>query len=412
MKHLEGLGMRFEEVKLQDVADYVKERMPINEVLTETYVSTENLLPNKSGKTIASAIPNAKTVIKYQKKDVLISNIRPYFKKIWFSDTEGGASSDVLVIRSNEKVEASYLYYFLSQDKIFDYMVQTSKGTKMPRGDKDALMKYPVFIPDLNEQRKVSYLLSNIDHKININNITISNLEQLAQTLFKHWFVDFEFPNEEGKPYKSSGGKMVESELGMIPEGWEVGVLSDVSQIVMGQSPKSSTYNEDGIGTPLINGASDFKKDVIAPLKYTSDPKRLSEKDDYLFGVRATVGNVTYVDKEYALGRGVGIARAFNNNYRECLYFQLINGINRLKSSVTGSVYINFTRNDLTQMKLIVGSQDVISLFHEKTVSLFEEKYMLLKQNKILQNLRDTLLPKLLSGEIELPDDLEVGEDV
>src|SRR5699024_5209544 len=118
------------------------------------------------------------------------------------------------------------------------------------------------------------------------------------------------------------------------------------------------------------------------------------------------------LDQEYDLGRGVGIARAYEDIYKEFLYFQLINGIESLKNSSTGSVYINFTRKDLTDMKLIVGDKKVIKQFHTYIKSLLKEKNTLLAQNKSLTNLRDTLLPKLLSGEIELSDDTEVDEDV
>src|SRR5690625_1170859 len=221
--------MKFEKYKLEDVCEYVNDRISIDKVTLKNYISTENLLPEKGGKKRASSLPKAKTVVSYQKGDTLISNIRPYFKKIWFSNTDGGTSSDVLVFRSNKKINAVYLYYFLSQNKVFDYMVQTSKGTKMPRGDKEALMKYPISLPVLEYQKKVSDILSNIDKKIELNNSIISNLEELAQTLFKHWFVDFEFPNENGDPYKSSGGKMIESELGMILEEWIEVQLNDLA---------------------------------------------------------------------------------------------------------------------------------------------------------------------------------------
>src|SRR5690625_1559777 len=251
--------MKFEKYKLEDVCEYVNDRISIDKVTLKNYISTENLLPEKGGKKRASSLPKAKTVVSYQKGDTLISNIRPYFKKIWFSNTDGGTSSDVLVFRSNKKINAVYLYYFLSQNKVFDYMVQTSKGTKMPRGDKEALMKYPISLPVLEYQKKVSDILSNIDKKIELNNSIISNLEELAQTLFKHWFVDFEFPNENGDPYKSSGGKMIESELGMIPKRWEVGILSEVAEIVMGQSPKSATNNDERIVQTLIIQIIHFK---------------------------------------------------------------------------------------------------------------------------------------------------------
>src|SRR5690625_7061812 len=139
-------------------------------------------------------------------------------------------------------------------------MVQTSKGTKMPRGDKQALMGYELIIPGLEAQKNISSFLYNIDKKIKLNNSIISNLEELSQTLFKHWFVDFEFPNEEGKPYKSSGGKMAESELGMIPEGWEVSPFSKVINISSGRRPehmvdeKGEEYKIPIIGASKIMG--------------------------------------------------------------------------------------------------------------------------------------------------------------
>src|SRR5699024_4847332 len=142
-------------------------------------------------KQIDSSLPKAKTVVSYQKGDTLISNIRPYFKKIWFSNTDGGSSGDILVFRANKKINEIYLYYFLSQNEIFNYMVQTSKGTKMPRGDKEALMQYPIKLPVLEYQKKVSDIFLRIDNKIKLNKSIISNLEELAQTLFKRWFVDF-----------------------------------------------------------------------------------------------------------------------------------------------------------------------------------------------------------------------------
>lgn len=303
-----------------------------------------------------------------------------------------------------------FIYYWLKHN--VNYVKNNTHGSVFDTITINTFDNLEVNLPSLQNQNRLTKVLTSLDEKIELNNSIISNLEELAQTLFKHWFVDFEFPNENGEPYKSSGGKMVESELGMMPEDWEAGILSEVAEIIMGQSPKSATYNQESMGTPLINGASDFKKDIINPLKYTTDPKRLSEKGDFLFGVRATVGNVTYVDQEYALGRGVGVARVTENKYKEFLYFQLIIGIEALKNSATGSVYINFTRKDLTDMKLLIADKKTISLFHDKTNSLLKEKKLLLQQNRILTDLRDTLLPKLLSGEIELPETMEVTDDV
>lgn len=345
---------------------------------------------------------------KVKKNDILISTVRPNQKHYGFikEQQEDYIVSTGFAVLSpdTKKVDPYYLYKYLTMDRTTEYfqVIAENSTSAYPSIKPKVIGDIELNIPEMSIQKTIGKFSKDLDDKIELNNSIISNLEEIAQTLFKHWFVDFEFPNENGQPYKSSGGKMVESELGMIPEGWEIGKLSDISELIMGQSPKSSTYNDNQEGMPLINGASDFKKDQIQPQKHTSDPKRISEKGDFLFGVRATVGNVTYVDKEYALGRGVGIARPLSIKYNEFIYFQLIYGINALEKSSTGSVYISFTRKDLEDMKIILPTNYINDNFHHKTKSLLKQKYNLVDENKSLSRVRDSILPKLLSGEIEL----------
>lgn len=398
-------------VKLGEIAEYVSNKVDISLVNIENYISTENMLPNKIGVTTATKLPKTKKVNASKYGDILISNIRPYFKKIWYCVYPCGVSSDVLIIRPRENnVDNKYLYYFLSQDNFFEYMVATSKGTKMPRGDKKAILNYQLKLPPLEEQKKIARLLETLDNKIAINDEMNITLEEIAQAIFKHWFVDFEFPNEKGEPYKSSGGKFVDSELGMIPEGWYCGRLTDIAQLIMGQSPKGDTYNFEGIGLGLVNGASDFKEGKITPLKYTTDPKRISQKGDWIFGVRATVGNVTYVDKDYCIGRGVGVARALYDEVREYLYFQLVNGINYLEKTALGSVYINLSKSDLENIKFAIPPKKILNRFHTIVSPLFNKIILNNVQNDNLTSIRDTLLPKLMSGEIRVPEAEEVVE--
>ncbi|MEC5270405.1 restriction endonuclease subunit S, partial [Heyndrickxia coagulans] len=228
------------------------------------------------------------------------------------------------------------------------------------------------------------------------------------QNWFKHWFVDFEFPNENGEPYKSSGGEMVESELGMIPKGWEVDKLSSIAEIVMGQSPKSDTYNTDKIGLPLLNGATDFQNKNLNPSKYTSDPKKVGEKGDFVFGVRATIGLVTELDGRYAIGRGVGIARAFDNMYKEFLYEVLNIAFSNFQYTASGSVYLNVSKNDLEDYKLVIPDINILRRYHKITKSILNQKENVKRENAVLEKLRNTLLPKLMSGEIRVPLDDEV----
>lgn len=158
---LDGVGY----VSLGEVARYPKLRIDASEIDENTYVGVENLLQNKQGKTIANSIPTSGTVIAFNCGDILIGNIRPYLKKIWLADCNGGTNGDVLVIQINDsqKLNSKFLYYVLSSDQFFLYDVQNSKGAKMPRGSKDAVMKYPVPLPPLSVQREIVRILDRFD---------------------------------------------------------------------------------------------------------------------------------------------------------------------------------------------------------------------------------------------------------
>ena len=175
------LGMRY---KLSDICFYAKGKVDVSGLTDADYISTENMMPNKGGVTIASSLPSTAQTQAYRKDDVLVSNIRPYFKKIWFANCNGGCSNDVLVFRAKEDTDARFLYYVLADDAFFDYSTATSKGTKMPRGDKTAIMQYEVPHFDLPIQKKIAGILADIDNKISLNNNINKNLEQQAQASF------------------------------------------------------------------------------------------------------------------------------------------------------------------------------------------------------------------------------------
>ena len=161
---------------LNDVAKFISSKIEVSEINVSNYISTENMLPNKGGITTASSLPDTKSVREYIPKDILINNIRPYFKKIWYSDMEGGCSNDIYVLRSNENYDSKFLYYVLSSDDFFSYVMANAKGTKMPRGDKKAIQNYKVPNFSIDKQKKISSFLGEIDRKIEINKKLNKNL--------------------------------------------------------------------------------------------------------------------------------------------------------------------------------------------------------------------------------------------
>ncbi|ECD3887693.1 restriction endonuclease subunit S [Salmonella enterica subsp. enterica serovar Poona] len=160
--------------KLSDLCTFADKRVAVADLDLDTYISTENMLPNKEGITCSARLPNVSQTQAYQVGDVLISNIRPYFRKIWFADCDGGCSNDVLVLRAKNNVYPNFLYYLLSDDNFFDYVTATAKGTKMPRGDKGAIMQYEVLDLPLDTQIRIAGTLSALDGRI-ANNTAINH---------------------------------------------------------------------------------------------------------------------------------------------------------------------------------------------------------------------------------------------
>lgn len=165
---------------LSEICDYRKEKIAVTELTVKNYVSTENMLPNKAGLVDATSLPSADYTQAYFVDDVLVSNIRPYFKKIYFAKNNGGCSNDVLVFKAKPGVDKTFLYYVLANDRFFDYSTASSKGTKMPRGDKSAIMMYEVTKFDINEQKKIGQILSRIDEKIMVNDEINRNFDFIA----------------------------------------------------------------------------------------------------------------------------------------------------------------------------------------------------------------------------------------
>lgn len=173
--------------------------------------------------------------------------------------------------------------------------------------------------------------------------------------------------------------------------------LQDMATIVMGQSPKSDTYNNEDIGLPLLNGAADFKGRVVSPNKWTSDPKKVTEPGDYVFGVRATLGLTTKVFEEYAIGRGTGVARSKSKMLDEYLYFVLDDMFDFFEATATGSVYLNVSANDFKNYQAPVVADAVLEKFHKFARPIMDQFYTNKAEIISLAQMRDVLLGKLVN---------------
>ena len=243
-------------MKLNDIAEFVTDKICSGSISLENYVTTDSLLQNKRGRETAQNLPPMQCALTHYKRgDVLVANIRPYLKKVWFADSEGGCSSDVLVFRAKIGHYPSFLYAVLIQDAFFDYTMSGAKGSKMPRGDKDQIMRYELPTFTSLEEENIGNMMVDIMSKINVNRQINDNLEAMAKQLYDYWFVQFDFPNEEGKPYKASGGAMVWNEKlkREIPQGLGALKIGDIEKnIITGKTPSCADEDNFGGDIPFV----------------------------------------------------------------------------------------------------------------------------------------------------------------
>ena len=378
------LGLKFEE--LSQVSSYVSERIRIDEVNLDNYVSTENMISERGGVTKATKLPSGKTISVFQKGDILISNIRPYFKKIWLADKSGGCSNDVLVVRANEKISNRFLYYVLSSDNFFDYAVGTSKGTKMPRGDKKAIMKYKVPIYSLVEQEKIAEILRAFDKKIILNKQINHHLVEQAYAIYKEVCVN------------QKDDSFVEETIKSISQ-----------KVITGKTP--STQNKDYYGgdLPFIT-IPDMHNNIycVETLRYLTQkgeqtqPSKTLPKNSIIVSCIATPGLVSLLDRESQTNQQIN-AVIPSENQEYYLFLELLSKsklIIELGSS--GSTTYNLNKTQFEKIKISAPSIEKRYELNNLLRPLFLKINQTQHETIKLSQLRDTLLPKLLSGEISV----------
>ena len=351
--------------KLEDICCFRKEKVEVENLNTQNYISTENMLSNKRGITGASSLPTVLLTQKYKKDDVLVSNIRPYFKKIWQAKYDGGCSNDVLVFVPDSNIDKDFLYYVLADDDFFTYSMATSKGTKMPRGDKVSIMQYEVPLFDLHTQKKIASILKSLDEKIELNNKINNNLEQQAQEIYQQMFIDN-------------------------------------ADIIMGQSPSGSSYNEESIGTIFFQGRAEFGFRFPTVRLFTTEPKRMACANDTLTSVRAPVGDLNVAHTDCCIGRGLAAIHSKTNHQSFVLYtmFSLKKQLDVFNGE--GTVFGSINRNSL--MPILIPSDEKLDEFEGIVAPMDTAIRNNYDEICRLQQIRDSLLPKLMSGEIDVSD--------
>ena len=346
-------------------------------------------MPNKGGIVDAGALPSAQYTQQYIKDDILVSNIRPYFKKIWMADDDGGCSNDVLVFRADRGCDSTFLYYILANDAFFNYASATSKGTKMPRGDKTAIMQYKVPCFNYETQLRIGKLLRSIDDRIAVNKKINDNLEQQAQAIYHERFETVS-PND-------------------LPSDWRIVTLGEVATI------SNKSFNPLKEPEILLEHYSIPAFDEARFPVFELSTSIKSNKfiiDASCFMISKLNPTTKRVWKPYCLtGNAVCstefiVYKAKDQSITDFLYSVIDSGSfsDFMCSHVTGSTGSRqrTTPSDTLSYELILPSEDELAEFQSLVSPMYAQMRINAIESDKLKRLRDSLLPKLMSGEIDV----------
>ena len=406
-----GVSMEWKEVDICQLCDSVSETYKGN-ASEVVLINTSDVLDGKCLN--HEYVPNKKLKGQFKKTfrkgDILYSEIRPANKRFCFVDFEPKdyiASTKLMVLRAHEDVDPQYLYQILrSNDTLAQLqMLAESRSGTFPQITYSELSNIMVSLPSQKAQKNIVSILSSLDRKIELNNKINADLEEMAQAIFKNWFVDFE-------PFKD--GKFVDSELGMIPEGWKVGRADDYYQINIGKTPPRkehkwfSTNPADKIWVSIANmGNSGIfisdSSEYLTQEAVDSHNIIMVPRNTILLSFKLTVGRVAIADKELTTNEAIARFILSDDKYMEYLYLYLKKyDYNSLGS--TSSIATAVNSKTIKGMQMLQPSDNVIDAFHIQVNPVFEKIRSLTMENSRLSALRDTLLPRLMSGELEVPE--------
>ena len=342
-----------------------------------------------------------------------VGNVGYFNKRLKYSFAR--INSGMVIIRANHLFYTPYLYQLLKSPYMKMQYKNFSTGSAQPQLPIRDIKKLNLILPPYNEQIAIADILSSLDEKIELNNQMNETLEEMAQALFKRWFVDFEFPNEEGQPYKSSGGEMIESELGMIPKGWTIEQIGKISEIQNGFAFRADEYVEQGI--PVLrtlnikDGIFENTNTVFLPEEYKDSKysKYIFEKFDCaLVMVGAGIGKIGLIldnTKGGLQNQNMWRFRSLNDAIPQLyLNFLVKQARDKSKNWGNGSAREFYRKDSFSKINVLVANHTLLKQFNELILQLYNKISENVAENEVLVQFRDTLLPKLMSGEIRVSD--------
>ena len=347
---------------------------------------------------------------------IIIGRVGSYCGSVHFSDSSCWVTDNAIRAKAMNGNDARFLFYMLHTLRLNDF--QTGSG--QPLLNQTILSQIPATIPVPFEQRRIAHILGTIDDKIELNRQMNETLESTARAIFKSWFVGFDPVKAKVEGRKPIGmdtetaslfpSAFQDSSLGQIPKGWQVTTIDEDFNLTMGQSPPGSTYNEDRSGIPFYQGRKDFGFRYPTRRVYCTAPKRFAKKGDTLVSVRAPVGDINMVEEKCCIGRGVAAIRHKTGSRSYTYYAMQFLRESFSRYEAEGTVFGSINKTDFQTLSQLRPCNKIIEAFESFIYPLDQSIENNENQSRTLAQIRDALLPKLLSGEIRVDDAAEILE--
>ena len=344
-----------------------------------------------------------------EKNTIIVGRVGSYCGSLYYSDGDCWVTDNAIRANAIDGHEARFLFFLLQTLSLNDRRA----GSGQPLLNQTILSSIPVTVPPLPEQRAIAHILGTLDDKIELNRRMNETLEAMAQALFKSWFVDFDpvrakmDGRDPGLPQHLADlfpDQLVESELGEIPKAWEVKTLRECTHLTMGQSPPGHTYNEHGEGLPFFQGRSDFGFRYPSNRRFCSAPTRIAQPGDTLVSVRAPVGDINMAWERCCIGRGVAALRHKSGTVSFTYYSARKIQVALREYEHTGTVFGAINKGQFEALLVIEPNPRIIDAFDSYAGPIDAKIKSNTRESRVLVALRDTLLPKLMSGKLWVPE--------
>lgn len=415
--------MTGESITFHEVAKLVRQGVNPEDVGDVPYVGLEHI---EEGTLRLLGVGNSKNVtstkFRFSKGDILFGKLRPYFRKVIRPNFDGICSTDIWVVRSEQGIDQGYLFYWMAANDFVAFATQGSEGTKMPRAKWEHVGRFPRKRLGKTEQRAIAYILGSLDNKIKLNRRINETLEAMASAIFKSWFVDFDpvrakaegrdigLPDEIAKLFPDS---FEDSELGEIPKGWKSRSLYDSAKYINGAAYRGFYFTDEEGAVPVVKIA-ELKNGVTSQTKFTKteldDKYRIGDGEillswsgnpDTSIGTFVWCGGAAWLNQH--------IFRVLpHQEIEKCFVFYLLKYLRPVLAEIARDKQTtglgHFTSRDMKRLTVIYPPENILTIFNDFVGPMFDRWYGNLFESNTLASLRDTLLPKLISGELRVPD--------